>query len=296
MRKVFNSHEQVSHIWASQSQDEGRAGNIFFEGEKIYSYGYHFCIARFAPEFFAPVVLFTNRGYSNSTAKHKGIVSRAIPRDYQIVYCYAPDKSIQTNVDYWLHKIDGCRADFDKKKHKISRGNLAVEIQGYINEAMQYFSAAGIAYPEWFTQSEAELSAIKYIAERNIALETKREARREALRIEQAKKASERMEKWLNGENTYTGDFYHLDTMLRLNGDQVETSRGAFIPIQDAINLYPMLTRAKESGKTLDFGLHAVKIGNYQFRSFDGELLTIGCHEIKWDQIQSIAKQLNLAN
>lgn len=294
MKTVFSNHDQVAHIWASQSQDQGRAGNIFFEGDKIYSYGYHFCIARFANEFLAPIVLFTNRGYSNSTAKHKGIVSRAIPDIYQIVYCYAPDKGMQTNIDYWLHKIDQLRAEFTNKKHKISRGNLAVKIQGYINEAMAYFNAAQIAYPEWFNQSDDELSAIKYITERNIQLETKREARREALRIEQAKKASERMAKWLNGENTYTGDFYHLDTMLRLNGDQVETSRGAFIPIQDAINLYPMLNKAKQAGKTLDFGLHTVKIGNYQFRHFDGEVLTVGCHKIKWDQIQKMANQLNL--
>lgn len=295
MKTVFSSHEQVSHVWASQSQSHGRAGNIFFEDDKIYSYGHHFCIARFAPEF-GNVVLFTNRGYSNSTAKHKGIVSRAIPDNYSVIYCLDPSKDTEFNLYYWLNHVNQYRTEFANKKHKISRGNLAVKIQSYINEARHYFDAMQAAYPEWFTQSEAELSAIKYITERNIQLEIKREARREALRIEQAKKASERMEKWLNGENTYTGDFYHLDTMLRLNGDQVETSRGAFIPIQDAINLYPMLTRAKESGKNLDFGLHTVKIGNYQFRSFDGELLTIGCHVIKWDQIQSIAKQLHLTN
>ena len=295
MKTVFSNHDQVAHIWASQSQHQGRAGNIFFEDQTIYSYGYHFAIARFAPEF-GNTVLFTNRGYSNSTAKHMGIVRRAIPDNYRVIYCYDPSKGIQSNIDYWLHKVDQYRAEFANKKHKISRGNLAVKIQSYINEARHYFDAMQAAYPEWFTQSSDELSAIKYITERNIQLETKREARREALRIEQTKKASERIAKWLNGENTYTGDFYHLDTMLRLNGDQVETSRGAFIPIQDAINLYPMLTRAKESGKTLDFGLHAVKIGNYQFRSFNGELLTIGCHVIKWDQIQSIAKQLHLTN
>lgn len=295
MKTVFSNHDQVAHIWASQSQAQGRAGNIFFEDQTIYSYGYHFAIARFAPEF-GDIVLFTKRHYSNSTGKHKGIVRRAIPDNYSVLYCYDPARSIQSNIDYWANEVKINRNGFKGLKHKISRGNTAIKLDQFITEARLLCEATKNPIPEWASLLGDELAALQYIQTRNIQLAEKREARREALRIEQAKKASERMEKWLNGENTYTGDFYHLDTMLRLNGDQVETSRGAFIPIQDAINLYPMLTRAKESGKTLDFGLHTVKIGNYQFRSFDGELLTIGCHVIKWDQIQSIAKQLHLTN
>jgi hypothetical protein len=295
MRKVFSNHDQVAHVWASQSQDEGRAGNIFFEGPVIYSYGHHFPIAKFTPEF-GNVVLFTNRGYSNSTAAHKGIVSRAIPSNYQIIYCKYPDWPIQSNIDRWAHEVKQARNEFISKKHKISRGNLALKLQGLISEARTFCHVTNAPIPEWAMLSDEELSSLEYINARAGELAQKREAKREALRIEQARKASERIEKWLNGENTYTGDFYLLDTMLRLKGDQVETSRGAFIPVQDAINLYPMLVKAKQSGKNLDFGLHTVKIGNYQFRSFDGEVLTIGCHKIKWDQVSNIAKQLNLTN
>jgi len=295
MRTVFNNHDQVAHIWASQSQNEGRAGNIFFEGPVIYSYGHHFPIAKFTLEF-GEVVLFTNRGYSNSTAKHKGIVSRAIPSNYLIVYCKNPDWTIESNINDWAEQVTQARNQFIIKKHKISRGNLALKLQGLIAEARTFCHVVNAPIPEWAVLSDDERNSLEYINARAIELAQKREARREALRIEQTRKASERIEKWLNGESTYTGDFYLLDTMLRLSGDQVETSRGAFIPIQDAINLYPMLVKAKQSGKTLDFGLHTVKIGNYQFRSFDGEVLTIGCHSIKWDQVSNIAKQLNLAN
>jgi hypothetical protein len=295
MKTVFSSHDEVSHIWASQSQQQGRAGNIFFEGEKIYSYGYHFCIARFAPEF-GDIVLFTNRGYSNSTAKHKGIVSRAIPDNYRVIYCNDPERNSQSNIDYWANNVEHYRNEFNSKKHKISRGNLAVKIQQTIAEAWVYYDALKIPAPEWFTLNADELASIDYVTLRFIELEKKREIRREAIRIEQFKKAEERIQKWLNGEDTYTNDFYQLDTMLRIKGDRIQTSKGANIPVSDAISIYPLLARAKQSGKPLEMGLRTVNLGVYKFHSFDGNILTVGCHKIKWDQIEKMATQLNLIN
>lgn len=46
MRKVLKSTDEVMHYWANKVQSEGRAGNVFFEGDKVYSYGRHFVIAR----------------------------------------------------------------------------------------------------------------------------------------------------------------------------------------------------------------------------------------------------------
>jgi len=75
MKKVFKSDE-VAHIWASQSQSEGRnsARNIYFEGTTIYSYGSHFPLARFVNG----RVLVTNRSYSVTTSKQLYGVRRAI--------------------------------------------------------------------------------------------------------------------------------------------------------------------------------------------------------------------------
>ncbi len=46
MRTALRSIEEVAHIWASQSQSEGRAASMFFRDNRIYSYGEHFEIAR----------------------------------------------------------------------------------------------------------------------------------------------------------------------------------------------------------------------------------------------------------
>ena len=75
MRRVFKNHDEVCHVWAQQTQSEGRAGNIFFRDKSIYSYGCHFEMARFVD---TETVFITSRGYSVSTAKHLGLVRRAV--------------------------------------------------------------------------------------------------------------------------------------------------------------------------------------------------------------------------
>ena len=96
-RKVFKDMRECCHVWASQRQDEGRAGNVFFHGKTIYSYGYHFPMASFvdekhakrlvAPGFAVPkVVLVTTRSYSVSTSKHQSYCRAAIPNDYECLY------------------------------------------------------------------------------------------------------------------------------------------------------------------------------------------------------------------
>ena len=80
-RESFGSHENLAHIWASQSYPRGHSSDrrMSFEGETIYSFGRHFPMA----------MLFTGRdgleyslqnsdGYSTTTAKHKGIMRRAV--------------------------------------------------------------------------------------------------------------------------------------------------------------------------------------------------------------------------
>lgn len=295
MRKVFSSHNEVAHIWASQSQYEGRAGNIFFEDGVIYSYGYHFPVARFAPEY-GNIVLFTSRGYSSSTGKHKSLIRAAIPSTYQVIYCDDPKKSIDHNLDKWRAAVEWMRRDFAAKTHKISRGNLAVEIFKTCESAEIYCMALKIAAPEWTNESDQEMAAREYVYE----LAKAREAKKAAARAEYEKKAgleaADRMALWIAGDHVYTGGFQYLPTALRIKAESIQTSRGANIPVSDAIKLWPLLVRAKNSGKTLEAGLHSINLGAYRFNSFDGNTLIVGCHQIGWDQLEKMAIQLNLIN
>jgi hypothetical protein len=293
MKRVFSSHNEVAHIWASQSQYEGRAGNIFFEDGVIYSYGYHFPVARFAPEF-GNIVLFTNKGYSSSTGKHKSLIRGAIPRNYEVIYCDDPKRSADHNLDKWRAAVEWMRRDFAAKTHKISRGNLAVEIFKTCESAIVYCMALKIAAPEWSNESNDEMAARDYVYELAKAREIKKAAARAEYEKKAALEAADRMVLWAIGENVYNGGFQYLPTALRIKDDSIQTSRGANIPVSDALKLWPLLLRAKNSGKTIEAGLHSINLGAYRFNSFDGDTLIVGCHQIAWPELEKMAIQLNL--
>ena len=46
MKTRLKNQSEVIHFWANHKQPEGRAGSIFFENDRIFSYGRHFCMAR----------------------------------------------------------------------------------------------------------------------------------------------------------------------------------------------------------------------------------------------------------
>ncbi len=128
--KLKNNHE-VGHYWANQVQDSGRGSNLFFEGNTIYSYGYHFLIAKHIKP---GIVLFNANSYSQSTAKHKSIVRGAIPHGTTVLT--VPD------ID-----INGRRGAWDQRAHKNN-------IKYLLNKIRKYLLKAGRArkYGEYYTK------------------------------------------------------------------------------------------------------------------------------------------------
>jgi hypothetical protein len=293
MKTVFSSHNEVAHIWASQSQSEGRAGNIFFENGVIYSYGRHFPVARFAPEY-GDIVLFTSRGYSSSTGKHKGIIRAAIPDSYQIVYCDDVSLPASYNLDIWARRVECLRADFAIHKNKQGRGNIAHEIYKNTGEVLSYCDALKMPAPAFTRDIQAEAAARAYVneaAEKRALNKGIKEAEKNRLR---AIDAAERLPLWLAGNIVPLDNLHLLPTALRIKGDQIETTRGAKIPVSDALKIYPLLDRAKRTGNKLEAGLHNINLGSYRFNSFDGDTLIVGCHSIAWAQIEKMAQELKL--
>lgn len=78
----------------------GSSQHMFIDGDRIYSYGHHFCIARRVNG----MVLLTTRTYSNSTAKHVSHVWRAL-RNSEIVRCYDPDDTTEANMKHYDEEI-----------------------------------------------------------------------------------------------------------------------------------------------------------------------------------------------
>lgn len=289
-RKSFGSHSEVCHVWAQQNQDEGKASRIFFKGEKIYSYGSHFCMARILPS--GTVVYGTHR-YSSSTGKHQSRVRSAVSHR-TMVYCRDPDQSASRNREYAQSEIVSLLRDAESKPRirQTTRDDLRLEAVRVGNQFNEYLAAL----PEKERNVQPiDLSTMGDLVQDAIAAEARRVQRAkdaEKQRIEQQKV---HIAEWRQG--VFHGQMYDLPTMLRLSPDktEVQTSRGAAIPVSHAKRLWPLIVNVRAVKKPLtgrDF-----KLGFYTLSEIkeNGDIV-VGCHNIGFNEIEGIAHELGLTD
>ena len=141
MRKVV-SPQDVAHLFATQSQSEARtqSGSLYFYNDKIYSYGSHFCIARFVD---SKTLLFTERRYSKSTSKHINYVRHATSHIDKI-YCANPSGSHGENFNYWLNEAE---VSISKLKNARKPEIYILELERVKEKANKYANYFGIELP-----------------------------------------------------------------------------------------------------------------------------------------------------
>lgn len=293
MKKVFSSNSQLAHVWANQSQSEGRASNFFFEGTDLYSYGYHYLAGvvhtakngtRFA--------LIRSDVYSHSTGRHLSLASRA---------CYGLMPSFRVeavrDTDKALVEIDMRGYNRIVKALKKQKVTSIESVESEIEYILDAFKEASefrelIGKPA-ITAPKKDLDAVReHFAKRfkryqelntpeAIAKREKEYAKRQEKKREAEKNAlAERINKFRAGE--YVGYLPMTNELLRFKGDNVETSRGALVPLAAAETLYAAIKA----------GVNVIgqRIGHFQVIAVSGvfsyatnevdTLVTIGCHKI----------------
>lgn len=288
MKTVFTS-QQCIHVWAQQTQREGRNSNrsIFFDGPSIYSYGRHFEMARFVEG----VVLVNCARDSVTTSRHQSYVRRAITQYPRFEVPSMFDHS--ANVAYL---IDRAREHFDKATRARTAGEwLMGRANEYVGQTRAYLNAFCAPVPhshlavwhalreERYLKSEVQATILQQTRE---AQAKERDAQR-AREVKQREQEAEQLEKWRAGESMGR---YFSAMALRVKGDVVQTSRGAEVPIIEAHKLYRLL----QTGKTLPSHIAAQSIEGHRVGHFTVSRLTeteivIGCHTIPLAEIERIA-------
>lgn len=314
MKTVFDSNE-VAHIWATQSQNEGRNANnnFYFKGATIYSYGSHFPIATIQGN----DVLFTLDSYSNTTSKHIQKARQAISH-LNIIYCYdvpvkwskednlknvsyLSDKH-EKNISHWKETI---KLYFDELGNKRNRDikSRVNSINYNIEELKKYVSYFGIKI------KDKELLSLLKIAESDNFIEAVREAKEKAgkaqeLKLKKAGKAySKYLELWrkddqegiknLDEKTKSLSNYYHynsLFTRLRYNEAQnrVETSKGVQIPVEIAKRTFFALNGCfMNNCKEL-----SIPVLSYEITESTKQYIKAGCHTIPNEDIKYIAELL----
>lgn len=288
------NNRQVAHLWANQARPRASGSHFFFDGPTIYSYGSHFPVARHIERAGRKAVLFTSRSYSNSTARHISCARRALcGLEMPIFEMHDPSKAPRS------HEIQNDYAQKVKDFAEKAVRARAAHAKQWNMHAAQMQANNGNAFSEFFgwkwridvpAFSPEEIAAIQERAKADAARKAEDTKRREA-----AKRAelAERTAAWLAGENVSL--WGRPDTLLRINGDKIQTSRGAEIPVSHAPRLWRVIQKAV-AGEPYQHNGHSEYAGDFRVDSIDTTgTLRAGCHTIAFPELDRIARQLGLA-
>jgi len=284
-------NSSVFHFWANQVQEHAsnQKRSIHFDTTKLYSYS--LLIANIVnPE----TVLIHISDNSATTNKH---ISRAYSavNHKNIIVCPTIDPVYtfdhKNNLDYFKREIH----DHLLKSERARSGsrkqwtyNSAINNIKMYNDYCRCFKLRR----KVLTIESYDLSKIVELNKKERLLLTKKK-RVEKLKL--IKDNNKKIKQWKTGDRVYLS--HELPVFLRVNKDNatIETSKGANVPLSYTAILWRKVQQCINDKKcyTPDYN-HTDKIGVYALDSIakNGDIM-IGCHNIKYSELQSIAQQLN---
>ena len=105
--------------------------------------------------------------------------------------------------------------------------------------------------------------------------------------------------RWIAGDNI---SYYSRNSVaLRVNGDMLETSQGATVPLDHAIKAFKFAKAVRARGESWKWrGLsykQVVRVGHFHINAVDADgNITAGCHRIQWPEIERLAKLIGVFN
>ena len=275
MKTKFNSKSDVMHVYAQQEQFEGRSGNVFFYGKKIYSYGYHYLLAEIKETANGDeYILINDSGYSVSTSKHISEIRQAT-RQYKQLFVTETDK------DKVLSHL---------KNYLLPKLLKATKPEIYISEAIGLYNkyVGNCLFIGIEPDSEIVELFTTYFAGENCKIVVERAKiefrdRKERERKEKAEQLKINVEKFYNYETDY---IYNTDQdFIRVSIDktEVETSQRVKVPIKEAKILYKLIQAGKD--------IKGFRIGYYTVISING-VLKVGCHNINIESMHKVGNEI----
>jgi hypothetical protein len=270
MRKVFTNANDVIHLFAQQDQNNARCSNVFFEGTKIYSFGYHYLLGEFLD---SNTILINDEGYSVTTSKHINIARYATSQHKQFY-------KTKTNLQIVFNSIK-------KNKNKLAN---ARKPEIYINNIKSLYSTLieYYTYKKQLTKlkSTKEFRYIKKVVdnlENFTDYKEKLKVIQKAIKAKQQKEIKRKLAKFykyeINSVRVGHKDFLRVSK----DGENVETTQGIKVSVSDAKKLYYMIKN--------NIDIKGYKIGYYTVNSINGTL-KIGCHNIDINSVHKVGKQI----
>jgi hypothetical protein len=300
-KHVFDTGE-IPHLWAHRTQEEARnrQRNLYFEGDTIYSYGSHFPIARHVfKKTGKHAVLFTTATYSVTTSGHCSAVRSAIPSGIPVFH--VPEVYPDTCTVKEAHEQNLKHYTDTAEEHvaKCARSRSSFNKEWHHNRA-EGLRREALAYCKFFRLPKPNIKPIPALDSKLLEKIRHLEAQRAAEKAEQTKREraeaiarqQELITKWRAGQ--YCGCLYDVPVMLRIDGDEVLTSRGVRFPISHAKRALAIVRKVRDLRQAYARNGHSIYLGPYVIDRIEPDgTVKAGCHVVSWQEIERIAAFLD---
>lgn len=284
------NNSTLSHNWANKIKPTGKGSSMFYEGDTIYSYGYHFPIAKFITIDENTFIAFNENGYSNSTSKHQSHVRRSIPYNYEIIKVidmsfgfYGHENNMKHYINQINENLDKAKKATKNKEYLLNSAEIALNI---LNKYIRLFKIDIIGHKETLTEllnfqsiidnykNSPEFSAWK---EKQIIKEKQRQEN-------EIIKQAENILKFRSFEINHVYSLPH--NLLRYNSDknEIQTSGGVNMAKDIFLRYYNMF-----KNDTLQIG---DKVQHYQFGGTKDNIVFVGCHKFELSEIENLINSI----
>ena len=305
-KQVFSTGE-IPHLWAHKVQSSARnaQGNLFFNDSSIWSYGSHWEIARHVTTKRGNAILWNSDSRSVTTSAHTQEVLSAIPpgvpkfrvtrlQQFDLKY-YPKDQHAKQlegyakDIEQHLLKAVRARSSYNKEYYQGKAQGLTEERNAYV----LFFGLRNKPLADVPALDSAQMEGIKAKEALRKKIETAKAKAEKAARLV---RMAEAIEDWKNGTRNLGGSYswHEVPTMLRVKDGNVETSRGATVPIAHAKRALTLVRAVLSRGETWHTNGHTCHLGHYKLNSIDADgTLRAGCHVITRAEWERIAPQLD---
>ncbi len=303
MKTVFTSAE-IAHIWVNRGASYGRcAANMSFDSDTFSSY--NTVIARRIRHRGKEAYVCDQAGFSNTTRRHQGAIISAVRAADRVFNVHIGSYGQRLTFtaaqlrDYYLREWrEMGKASPSRYEH--ARAEAYLHRHSRLCQALavcEYFGlpAAKIAKQiRGERKEEARNQAIvdawnAKLAERRARADKRARVAREAREARQAIEDRDNIALWLAGASI--SPRYSWPTLLRAEGDEMVTTKGARVPLSDAKRTYGFAVRVKGHGWHRNGETHG--IGVYQLDAVNEQGVVAGCHRVTWEEIERFAATQN---
>jgi hypothetical protein len=301
-QRTVHPTNEIPHLWFhglgnGQTYAKNAQGNLYFQGEydnaKIFSYGSHYEIARKVTTKRGLAVLFNLEDSTVTTNGQKGLVRHAIPIETSVFYIpeltgnSVSPRMHTRNLESYSKRIESALLKAARAKSSWAKESNHDDAKQLTAERNAYVVFFGLRNKPLADVPALDSKAVEKIKQRESA-RIKQVSEKTKKRNAEALKLAADIEDWKAGRLAY-GHFPNTPAMLRISGDEIETSLGARVPVEHAKRALILVRAVVSRGETWQTNGHTCHLGNYKLDRIEADgTLRAGCHVIarqEWERI-----------